>query len=161
VGGWKEWPRLHDLSPDLHHRVIGDRTIRQLKNADWIVVWMQSNHPIVAASTKGERQLAAVPPLLLAAHNVRKLNGAFADACEGVADDATFRLELRLILDVLQLAAAAFVDPVMVTERLHAFLRGREYLLDSAARKPLPGIERRPHAITRRRPRTEHDDLGG
>ena len=61
-------------------------------------------------------------------------------------------------MDVLELTPAAFVDSIVVTERLHSLFRRREYFLDGPSRESLAGVERCPHAIARRGPWNEHDD---
>src|SRR3954462_12207371 len=101
------WPGLHHLAPHVHDALVGDRAIRELKYPHWIVVAMQSDRPLaVAPATHRERQLLAIAPLLVAGLNFRPIDGSLADARQRVANDAAFRVELRVVPDVLQLAAA-------------------------------------------------------
>jgi hypothetical protein len=86
----------------MHDGVVGDWTVGQLEHADRIVKWMQADEPIaVIAPTKCEGELASITPLLLAWNDFGKLDCAFADARQRIANDAALRFELRIIANVL------------------------------------------------------------
>ena len=63
----------------------------------------------VPSSLHGERQLAPIAPLARARLDVRRLERALADADDRIADDPALRIELRAILDMLELASATAI----------------------------------------------------
>ena len=60
---------------------------------------------------------------------------SFADARQRITNDPPLRVELRLVRHVLQLAAAAVVDAIMVAERLDSRLGRNDDFLERSARE--------------------------
>src|SRR6185437_10254403 len=161
IGVWKERTRLHHVAPNIDDTLIGDRAVRELENADRVVERMQADHPIVARSgapPHGEGQLAAVAPLLLAVHDLRRIHGAFADPGQRVADDRAFGVDLSIVAHVLKLTTAAPIDAIVIAERFDPVARRHEQVGEPAAREPFARVECYADAIAWGRSRYEHDD---
>src|SRR5439155_3395749 len=94
---------------------VRNGTILQLEDLIGRVETMQSADPRTRAPAQRECQFAAVAPFSVARFNPRQLGVHTADAHEGVANDSRFRVELRAIREMLQLAPAAPVDDVVRT----------------------------------------------
>src|SRR5438270_841028 len=124
---------------------------RAPSRASGIVIGMHPDHPsAVRRAAHGQRELATITPLARTRFHRREPDITLADAEHGVANHAALRLDLRRIVDVLQLAAAAFVNAIVLARRLDALRRRRENLDDLSTGKSLSHIHAHPHAIPRR-----------
>src|SRR5512133_3611269 len=152
-------PCLHHLAPNAHDALVGERTLGELKDVDGIVERMEPDGPASRpVATHPERELAAIAPLRLARLDVRRLDLASADARERVADDEALRLELCVVADVLQLAPAAPVDAIVITDRIHAIGRRLDELANRPTCESPSGVQFDADPVAPRRARNEHDD---
>src|SRR5207237_8364864 len=108
-----------------------------------------------AAAWRG-RELAAIPPGSVAAFDLRCIDAGSTDAHQRVADDAALRRELLAILDVLNLAAAAAIDHIVWTARIHTCGRRLEQLDECPAHQPTLRNRADPREIAGRCSRDEH-----
>ena len=175
------WP---ELAPQRHEPEVRDVAVHERKDSQGLVVGMEPDRlRPPAAVLDRQRDLRPIPPLLDGLDDLRVGDIQLADASQRVPHDGPLGRELRIVCQVLELAAAAPVAHIVRTRRRNPCvprcrchdlpqLRPREVLVqphtvsqpDAFSRRG-PGHEHRspvrqaPHAIASRRDGRDRDDL--
>src|SRR5947207_9942091 len=116
----REWPWQQiepwlELAPQRHEPEVRDVAVDERKDCSRTVIRVQSHRPTVRLSDRFHREthFRAIPPLLDRFDDLRVGDVELADASQGVAHDGPLGRELRVVAQVLQLAAAAAVTDVV------------------------------------------------
>ena len=120
-----------------HRHQLGHRDVApgEIEHLIGTVVAMETDPPPPGAHV--QRQLGAVVEGLGRGYNGRIRYIALTETAECIADKRLAGRELRLILQMLELAAAAFVRQIVGTARVHSQGRRLDHSLDAGTSEPL------------------------
>ena len=104
------------LAPQRHETEIGDVTVGEREDKVGSVVGVQTDRQ----GLRRQRDLCPIPPFIQCFDDFWVADLEFADPSQRVADDRALGLQLPVVREVLQLAAAAVVVDVMWTGRGHS-----------------------------------------
>src|SRR5213078_1738908 len=106
-------PRL-ELAPQRHEPEVRDVAVDEREDTTRLIVRVEPDRP-GPPSTAFDRQtyFRPIPPLLDRFDDLRVGDIELADASQGVAHDGPLGRELRVVAQVLQLAAAAAVTDIV------------------------------------------------
>src|SRR6185437_577193 len=154
----EELRRMHELAPRSDHPPIGDGTVGQGEDATWIVVGVQSRDPSTGTMPHRERQFGAVAPLVHTWHDFGRSDIALADSEHRVGDDALLGVELRGVLDVLDLTPAASLARVVRARGLYADRRRPQNRAQGSTSEMTLAGDASCYHVARRRAWNEHDE---